>query len=251
MALKLSKLVLCAVIGIMIAAASAQAAPITYVGTGTGINAQALSAKVSFTVSGGNLIVTLSNTGAADVTNPADVLTAVFFKIAGNPALTPISAQLGPNSTVFFGSANGGNVGGEWRYDSSAGGGQGISSAGLGFFGAANFNGPNLHGPDGVAGINYGITSNGDDILTGNSAVTGGFPLISGSVIFTLSGIGPGFNPYTDITDVQFQYGSSLSEPSITATRIEQPEPIPEPSSVLLLGSGMLALAWGLRQRKR
>jgi hypothetical protein len=250
MALNLSR-VLCAVIGIIIAAApSAEATPITFVGTGTGVNAQPLSAKATFVVSGGDLIVTLSNISTADVNNPADILTAVFFRLAGNPALTPVSALLGPNSTVFFGSANGGNVGGEWAYDANTGGGQGIGSAGFGIFGGANFNGPNLHGPTAVAGINYGITSAGDDILTGNSAVTGGFPLISGSVVFTLSGIGPGFNPDTDIIDVTFQYGSSLSEPSIRGTKIEQLQHTPEPSSIFLLGSGILVLAWRLRKRQ-
>ena len=78
-----------------------------------------LSASAAFDVVGGNLQVVLTNTSAADVLVPTEILTAVYFDIRGNPALTPISALLTAGSTAFFGPTNGGNVGGEWAYAKS------------------------------------------------------------------------------------------------------------------------------------
>ena len=187
---------------------AAQAAPITF-----DISSGDLAAEVTFNNVGGNLVVTLSNVSTYDVMNPGHVLTAVFFDIAYG--LTPISALLASGSTVWYGPINGGNVGGEWAYggslSSSAPAGSGISSAGLGLFGNANFNGPNLHDPLAINGGNYGIVSMGDNPATGNAKVTGGEPLIHYSVVFTLSGIPVGFDPSTGITNVYLNYGTDLN----------------------------------------
>ena len=206
-----------------------------------------LSADVTFAVSGSNLIVTLTNTSTADVLNPTQVLTAVFFGSSTPLTLTPISATLAGGSTVFFGPTNGGNVGGEWAYksgisDPSLTGSYGISSTGLGIFGPANnFPGANLEGPVEVNGVEYGITSAGDDPTTGNNPVTGMNALIKNSVIFTLSGLPGGFDPSLSIFGIQFQYGTSLNE-----TRF----PVPEPGTFILLGAGLVGFAvWGKRKK--
>ena len=208
-----------------------------------------LKAKATFDTSGTNLIVTLENTSLNDVLVPIDVLTAVFFDIAGDPALTPVSAVLLGGSVVYFGGTDpGGVVGGEWAYASGLSGApgdasQGISSTGLGLFGPGDlFPGTDLDSPASPNGLNYGITSAGDNLATGNWPVTGKEPLIKNGVVFTLSGLPEGF-ALSDISNVYFQYGTSLDEPHIPHA--------PEPGTLLLFASAIAALAGWTRVKAR
>jgi hypothetical protein len=219
---------------VLLAVEAASATPITFSGA-----AESLSASAKFEASGGNLIVTLTNTSAADVLKPPDVLSAVFFDIdAPEPVnLLPLSAVLGTGASVIFGmSEPGGAVGGEWAYAANligapGGAGYGISSAAFGLFGPHDlFGGANLQGPTSPAGLQYGITAAGDDPTTGNKPVTGKNALIHSEVVFTLSGLPSGFDPYTQISNVVWQYGTSLHHPHF-----------PEPGTLVLLMMGALA----------
>jgi hypothetical protein len=202
------------------------------------------AASADFEIIAGLLWVTLTNTSTVDVLVPTDVLTAVFFDLAGVGALTPLSATLAAGSTVLFGPDGGGNVGGEWAYVSGLSGApggatEGISSAGFDLFGAGNFGGASLTPPDAVNGMAYGLVSAGDNSSTGNAPVTGGNALIQNSVVFQLSGVPQSYT--LDINNVTFQYGTDLSEPVGVA----------EPGTLALLGVGLLVVARGLRTRSR
>jgi len=208
-----------------------------------------LSASAKFELLGGNLQITLSNISPYDVGVPSEVLTALFFDIYGNPSLSPLSAVLGLGSIMWFGTTDpGGVVGGEWAYASGLSGApggawQGISSAGFGLFGPHDlFPGTNLQGPDSPDGVQYGITSAGDDPLTGNQAVTGKNALIQNSVVFTLGNLPIGFR-LGDISNVSFQYGTDLREGSFS-------DGTPEPASLFLVAPVILVLAaWRYRAR--
>lgn len=214
-----------------------------------------LAASVQFDIVGGQLQVRLANTSLADVLLPTDVLTAVYFNIAGNPMLSRVSGI--SDGTTYDGttvvSDPGATVGGEWAYLnglSQYGANSGISSSGMGIFGAADvFPGDNLSGPADPDGLQYGLTSAGDNLSTGNTGVQ--TPLTKSAVIFTLGSIPTGFS-LSRISNVTFQYGTALSEGHFsggsggggTSTSI------PEPQTVALLGAGAWLLALARRRRR-
>ena len=235
--------------GVLTAAPLAQAATINFTGVGTGSLA-GLAASVDFTVSGSNLLVTLANIATGDVSIPTQVLTAVFWSDA-TAALGRVSANLAVGSSVLFAPAGGAgpNVGGEWAYLSGLSGApngatDGISSSGLGLFGPGDrFPGSNLQGPDSPDGLQYGITSSGDNPATGNAPVTGGNALIENAVLFTLSGL-PSNVSLASIGNVTFQYGTALTDPTIN------PSPVPVPAAVWLFGSALAGIGLLSRRRK-
>ena len=218
----------------------------------TGTDGGARAASATFTDLGGQLLVSLSNLGT-DVVQPDQVLTAIFFNLAGNPTLGRVSAVVPAGSSVLFGSTGpGGVVGGEWAYATGLSGlplgaTQGIGSSGFGLFSPGQrFPGSNLQGPLSVNGLEYGITSAVDNPLSGDAPVTGSQALIRNTVLFTLSGLPAGFDAAAAgaITNLSFQYGTSLAEPNV-------PDPpglligVSEPKTLALL-TMMLGglLAW-------
>jgi hypothetical protein len=225
------------------------------------------SATANFSVTpSAQLQVTLSNVSTADVLVPIDVLTGVFFNVAGNPALSRVSALSG--GPTYLGttpvSGAGTVVGGEWSYLNGLaqyGANSGISSSGLGIFGGGNvFPGANLADTASPGGLEYGLASQGDNQSTGNGGIMDN-ALTRYSVIFLLGGIDPTFNPLTGITSVTFQYGTNLSEPSVVG-QIEgggpanggggsppNAIPVPEPATMSLVGIALLSLGV-VRRRK-
>lgn len=232
-------------------------AAITFVGS-----SGSLAAEVTFDQSGSDLIITLTNTSSADVLVPSDVLTGVFFQLSTQESLTRVSALLNAGSTVFYdpdGQPVGGVVGGEFAYkDDVAGsegpgdGAYGISSTGLDdAFGPGDlFPGPDLASPLSPDGPQYGILSAGDNTSTGNSGVTDSGGMIKNSVVFTLSGLSSNFD-LAGVTDVWFQYGTSLAQPSFEGEEKDDSDlpGVPEPASIAawLLGAG--AFGFVLRRR--
>jgi hypothetical protein len=243
-------------------------------------------AFVGFEKSGDStLTVTLVNSSSRDALVPTDVLTAVFFSLAcDGPDLTPISALMygyGGKSDKLV--VNGqtiidrpaqaytsgtnyetidvpdGNVGGEWAYARTdvtppGPGNHGISSAGYDVFGAGNFGGANLAGPEAVNGLQYGISSLGDNPSTGNGGLN--TPLVKNAVVFTLSGF---TGNLSDITGVRFQYGTSLDEPFLyvpadqpISIPAEQFGEVPEPGSMVMwLLLGLTGAAAGVVRHRR
>lgn len=213
------------------------------------------AASASFDIVAGKLQVVLTNTSTFDVTQPIDVLTAVFFNVSGaNGAsqLTPFSALSGGITYLNgvqkdAGSVAGQNLGGEWGYDAVANGNvptanAGISSSGLGgLFGQPNFNGPNLEANGALDGLQYGIASAGDNPTSGNGGVMGN-EITKSSVTFLLTVAG-GFN-LAQISNLYFQYGTAMDEPRLVCCGQQQ---VPTPGTWLLAAAGIAALGWRRR----
>jgi hypothetical protein len=122
---------------------------------------------------------------------------------------------------------------------------------GLGLFGPGNlFPGSDLQPPTSPDGLQYGLTSAGDDTTTGNAPVTGDNALIKNSVVFTLSGL-PSTFLLSGISNVGFQYGTSLTDtsfPGVTPGPTPGGGTVPVPSTLALFGVGMAGLAWVRRR---
>jgi hypothetical protein len=245
-------------LAVAIAASTANASPLPITFTGS---SGSLAASASFVVNGNKLVVTLTNTSTADVLQPSDVLTGVFFTLTGATVTTTGgSALLNTGSVIVYTSnCNGtacnqpfdGNVGGEWEYLAGLnqyGANAGISSTGLGIFGSPNFNGSNLQDPLALDGLQFGITSAGDDLTTGNTGVTKS-TLIQNSVVFTM----PIVTGTPNISNVTFQYGTALDEGNVSSNCTAGCVSTPEPNSLPLfgLGLGLLGLVVIIRRGGR
>ncbi len=252
------------------AVSTADAAPIT-VSMTNGTRA----ASATFDVSGTNLVVTLTNTSTFDSLVPVDLLTGVFFNLAGSPVLSHgagSSAVLGTGSSVLYpdsgsGTDAGSVVGGEWalgqefdanglfQYAGFSNATYGLSSTGIGLFGPGDvFPGTNLSGPASPNGPQYGIVSAGDNPATANGGLS--TPIIKNAVVFTIPGLPPGFNPFSSVSGVTFLYGTALCVDGgvntcfggSTTTVVIDAIATPEPASLVLLGSG---IAWIVLRRRR
>src|SRR5258706_9619838 len=243
-------------VAVLIAALAFVATPaksaVTFTGTEPGNDAgETNSASVTFSLSisgtATNLLVTLTNLATYKPNDPSDILTAVFFSLAGDPTLTKVSATLNAGSVgVKNGSTltvPGGVVGGSWAYRaglSGAPGGanEGISSAGFTQFGRANlFPGASLpedNSPPG--GLGGGLTTATDDGSKYNGGLSGR-PFIKDSVVFKLGAV-PASLTLSGISNVSFQYGTMLgTEPNVPGILV------PEPSSAALTFVGILLMS--------
>jgi hypothetical protein len=199
----------------------------------------ALHVQAEFTIGVGELMIELRNLGdAAKV--PSDILHGLFFDVTGSPTFSPVigsaiaSAVVGDgvdsnNTTLDFNK--------EWEYKNPIGEvgypAYGIGSAGYGIFGDGNFASSGNQPTDGLDyGIVNGIAGNANgptqDAISANNEMT--FKLsFSGTV------------NESDIHNVQAQYGTSLSDPHL----------VPEPSSLVVLGSSTLGMMGYLLRRRR
>jgi len=202
---------------------------------GTNLSMQ-LSATATFTdLGGGKLGVTLANTYTGDTVDQAHVLTGVFFNYASALSLSPVSASASAGSIFWIGSTSGpapdsSVLGTEWAYGTGSaphGANAGIVSSGYYTPGFGNFASPG----DMLDGSGYGILSAGyaGSDLDGLS----NRPYVQPSMEFILSGF---TGSLSSITDLSFQYGTSLSEPNLVGL------PVPEPGAIALLGLGAAAV---------
>ena len=253
---------------------AAQATPFTFTGSGVGPGAVPVSAQAIFDITGNTLTITLINNAPSNSGQdvPGSTLSGLFWDFTGNPLLTPVSATVASGSIVSAACSPAScvgvtNVGGEFGYQVTSfpgGADRGISSSGYVATGLpgniGNFNngsaGTNLDNPNSLNGINFGIISAAAGFNPNGGLVND--PLIQDRAVFVLTGVN-GLT-YADVSDVSFQYGTSLTELRITGNCTAGclpppgPELIPqivqvsEPALPLIFATGVLA--WAATRRR-
>ncbi|MBL8179748.1 MAG: PEP-CTERM sorting domain-containing protein, partial [Bryobacterales bacterium] len=186
----------------------------------------------------------LTNNNA--VSRPSDVLTALLWDMGNNSAvLTNYDADVTAGSTP--GGQDLDNVGGndEWRFRQNPAGlagvtqHYGVGTAGMGIFG----------GGGGGQQMQWGLING--KMANANSPINSG-TFIQNSATFAFT-VPSGFSG--TISNVRFQYGTSLTEPSIlcaNAAACRPPDsdtPTPEPSTFGMMGLAGASLVVAMRRR--
>ena len=252
--------------------ASAAQAVVTFTGSVTPSDGHALSAKATFTLTGTQLVIVLTNTDLASgaYSNPWG-LTGLFWDFSGASGAT--QALTAASATVLAGAIMGAcsgtaasstcptatQVGGEFGYKKGAYnggmptgiGGYGIASSGY-LAGESNYfgGGVDLDSPAALDGPNFSIVGKNSLGLTPAN------PSIKENVTFVLNGVSN--ISEANIFNVRFQYGTSFSETGINACQVVSGSScttstpgsrIPEPGSLALAGVAFLGLAMTRRRK--
>ena len=208
---------------------------ITYVTpTGSTAGGQPVDATATFTTGSGTVTIILSNLQA----NPTSVVQGISdldFVLSNGATGGTLASSSGQNLTVKSGGAFtlGSTVSTGWGLNNNVSGGLQLDA--LGYIGPAHL----ILGPPGV-GNTY---NNANGSIAGNKPHN---PFLSQTATFTV--VVAGVDATTKITSATFSFGTTAGADAIDVPGTPQ-NPVPEPGTMALLGSGMIGLATVLRRK--
>lgn len=215
---------------LLLSAAVAMANTITYVlpSGATEMGGNPVSAQATFTTGAGTLTITLQNT-LSDPLTVAQNISDLFFVLSSGQTSGTLSSSSGMERKVA--------ADGTYTDGSMVSTGWALGPSGSGFLlsvlGTKEAPAHTIIGNPDASNI-YGSANNS---IAGNKPHN---PFLAGPVTFVLDIAGVTVD--TSITSVTFSFGTSEGDnvPGI---------PTPEPASLLLLGSGLLAVAGTVRRK--